>query len=318
MDNLRLILFISGILVIAAIYAWEVLRGRRADAYQRRKKSEAPDGIPPLDDPMDNNPPPLQDPVKDELYSDTDMQYWNRLDETANGTSDKDKVVLGDLNTLDSADAKTDLAITTSPENDQGILPTEEADITDDGATTTQLEAADHYRSLVEKIRIRRHRTERAGPGKDRVEKASPAVKKELFIALTIIARPSRQFAGTEIHEQMEKVDMRLGDMQIFHHFGMADQQTEQPVFSVADILEPGTFSPDEIENHSTKGLALFMKLPGPMDGLVAFELMLNTAQQLAKALDGELCDDTRSTLTTQSANHLRERIEELKRKQLV
>nr|VFK57719.1 MAG: cell division protein ZipA [Candidatus Kentron sp. TUN] len=321
MDNLRLILFISGILVIAAIYAWEVFRSRRVSTHRQSEKPDIIDNTSPLQDhDVLNNPPASQNILKDksDTDTDTDMPYWDQLDkavDTVDKAGDKvvDKVALGDLNTLDNLDAERDFPATVP--SDASPPLTEKADVTDTAVEQLETNVGER-RSFVEKLRIKRNRPEITGFGKDHAGKALP--EKELFIALTIMAKPGRQFMGSEIREQFEKVGMRLGYMQIFHHFGMADQQMEQSVFSAADILEPGVFHLDNIKMHSTKGLILFMQLPGPLDGLVAFELMLNVAQQLAKSLDGELCDDTRSTLTTQSANHLRERIEELKRRQLV
>lgn len=341
MDNLRLILFISGILVIAAIYAWEVFRERRANA--RFQRHEEPDVFDSTSSPQDRStsspqdrgipndpsspgsgfPPPMdvsenKPATAIDTTTATDTQYWDRL---ANETDDR--VALGDLDTLDNIDVEDKSGLSVAAD-DSSVTPVEKVvDPVDplgggDDATDTaaHFEEADGRRSFIEKFRIKKSRAGKDDIEKDHGGKEPPG--KRLFITLTIIAKSDQRFGGREIREQFEKVDMRLGHMQVFHHFGMADQQTEQPVFSGADILEPGTFDPDHIDGHSTKGLALFMQLPGPLDGRVAFELMLNVAQQLAKSLDGDLCDDTRSTLTTQSANHLRERIEESKRKQLV
>ncbi len=43
---------------------------------------------------------------------------------------------------------------------------------------------------------------------------------------------------------------------------------------------------------------------------------MLRTARKLAEGLDGVVCDETRSSLTGQAINHMRERIAEYSRKQ--
>ena len=40
------------------------------------------------------------------------------------------------------------------------------------------------------------------------------------------------------------------------------------------------------------------------------------TARELADRLDGVVCDETRSTLSGQAINHMRERIAEFHRKQ--
>nr|VFK26709.1 MAG: cell division protein ZipA [Candidatus Kentron sp. MB]VFK31578.1 MAG: cell division protein ZipA [Candidatus Kentron sp. MB]VFK75888.1 MAG: cell division protein ZipA [Candidatus Kentron sp. MB] len=340
MDNLRLILFISGILIIAAIYVWEVLRGRQANARARHEEQDVLDDASPLyegeipgeslslQDPPKQEFQELQDPPKQESPKNsplqkeephTDTEYWDRMADEVD-----DKVVLGDLDALDSSEDKT--GPVTAPEG----LTIPAADAVEDVAEIAAQPAAERnfFHSFGEKLRsnAERLRVNIKGP---RVEKAIPPNRepfvqspmpreRELVITLTIMAKPGARFSGAEIREQFEKAGMHFGYRQIYHHFGMVDQQTEQPVFSAADILEPGTFKSDNIDDHSTKGLILFMQLPGPLDGLVAFELMLSVAQQLAKSLDGSLCDETRSTLTTQAANHLRERIEELKRKQLV
>lgn len=140
----------------------------------------------------------------------------------------------------------------------------------------------------------------------------------ELIIVLNVMADPGRPFPGTEVRSALESVDMRYGDMQVFHHHGVGDMRTEQPVFSVANLLKPGTFDVASLEGFATPGLVMFMRLPGPLDPRVAFELMLNTGQRLAESLHGELRDETRSVLSAQTIAHVRERIAEFNRRQLL
>jgi FtsZ-interacting cell division protein ZipA len=45
---------------------------------------------------------------------------------------------------------------------------------------------------------------------------------------------------------------------------------------------------------------------------------MLDAATTIAEELDGTLCDESRSHLTPQSINHLRERIADFVRRQLL
>ncbi|MBT8419562.1 MAG: cell division protein ZipA [Gammaproteobacteria bacterium] len=321
MDNLRLILFISGILVIAAIYAWEVFRERRTNMRQRL-------------DIFGDDTLAQQDTPSNEFYADTDTQpYLGQSEQTV--VEAKDNVVLGDLNALDGYDTQNEPAATISDDPQTG--PTEEdavegigvADektakrITDPDPpidTNTDAPILPAGKSRTEKMRSERAHArsnqEKSRSGRTTTGRSSSA--KGLVLGLTIMAKSGRRFMGPSIREQLENAGMHFGEMRIFHHFGPDGQKTDQSVFSAADIMEPGTFPINDLGNYTTKGLILFMQLPGPLDGLVAFELMLNVAQKLAKSLEGELCDDTRSTLTTQAANHLRERIEEMKRKQLV
>lgn len=108
---------------------------------------------------------------------------------------------------------------------------------------------------------------------------------------LALFLRPQRaeSFAGPTIARALDAVGMRFGDMNIYHHFGAGDLRAEQPIFSLANMFEPGQFDPDGFEDFQTAGLAMFIQFPAPLDGPVSFELFLNAAQRLAEALEAEL-----------------------------
>ncbi len=139
----------------------------------------------------------------------------------------------------------------------------------------------------------------------------------ELVIVLNVMAASGQTFAGTELREALEDVDLRHGDMQIFHHFGVGDMSVDVPVFSVANVLEPGYFDLASMDTLATRGVCLFMRLPGPLDGRVAFELLLSTARRLAQQLGGEVRDESRSVLSPQTIGQIRGRIGEFDRRQL-
>ena len=63
-------------------------------------------------------------------------------------------------------------------------------------------------------------------------------------------------------------------------------------------------------------GTALEVTLHGPDPQ--ALSRALESVFALAERLDALLCDETRSTLTNQSVNHIRERIAEHARKRLI
>jgi cell division protein ZipA len=105
------------------------------------------------------------------------------------------------------------------------------------------------------------------------------------------------------------------GDLDIYHRHETTD--TASPVqFSVASAVEPGTFTPAEIGTLSTPGISFFMSLPGPGNALQAFNFMYETAQAVVRNLGGELKDERRSVMTSQTAEHCRQRIREFERKQ--
>ncbi len=131
----------------------------------------------------------------------------------------------------------------------------------------------------------------------------------QFIIVLRVIAHGQQKFAGSDIFAVLEDLGLNYGDMRIFHHYGVGEMKVKKPVFSVANLVEPGIFDPKEREYFTTPGLALFMQLPGPLGGRVAFELMLNTAQRVADVLEGALIDEREQLLTTETIAELRERI---------
>ena len=127
-------------------------------------------------------------------------------------------------------------------------------------------------------------------------------------LRLYVRARKGQQFTGTGLVKALNGVGMQFGEMSIFHHFGAGDLKCEVPVFSAANMFEPGTFDLSKIEAFRTSGVALFMQLPGPLDGPVAFELLLNTAQRLATLSGGDLFTEPRTLLDSGGIARLRNR----------
>ncbi len=138
---------------------------------------------------------------------------------------------------------------------------------------------------------------------------------KELIIFLYVIAKQNQNFSGTDIFSVLDEVGVNYGDMKIFHHYGVGELKVKQAVFSIANMLEPGTFDPQFMDDFKTSGLVLFMRLPGPLGGRVSFELMLNNAQRIAEMLEGQVKDERRRNLEQEMINTLRARIAEFEKR---
>ncbi|PFG08426.1 cell division protein ZipA [Marinobacter sp. LV10MA510-1] len=134
-------------------------------------------------------------------------------------------------------------------------------------------------------------------------------------IVINVLARTGEEFQGPALQRLLEACGLLYGDMDIYHRHETTD--TTSPVqFSVASAVEPGTFRPAEIAALSTPGISFFMSLPGPENALQAFNFMYETAQAVVRNLGGELKDERRSVMTSQTAEHCRQRIREFERKQ--
>lgn len=143
------------------------------------------------------------------------------------------------------------------------------------------------------------------------LDAAAPAPLQELII-LNILAPRGRPFTGQAIFEAATAAGMAHGKMQIFHYSPPdpgAQQAPAAPVFSMANLVEPGAFALEELDGLSSPGLALFMQLPGPVAALDAFEMLLAVSHALAEQLGGTLCDEGRNPLSQHGIEDLQERV---------
>lgn len=131
------------------------------------------------------------------------------------------------------------------------------------------------------------------------------------IVVINLVARGDA-FGGPAIEKACSAVQLRLGDMSIFHHH---DGASGAVLFSMASMVEPGVFPAEDVDGFSTPGLSLFTQLPGARDGVAIYDAMLATAKQLATLLDGELQDDRHNKLTRQMEDHMRDSIIEHRRK---
>ncbi|HSN17946.1 MAG TPA: cell division protein ZipA C-terminal FtsZ-binding domain-containing protein [Gammaproteobacteria bacterium] len=128
----------------------------------------------------------------------------------------------------------------------------------------------------------------------------------QLILALHVMPRDGGSFAGAKVLDAFDACNLRFGRYQVYHRL---DAPGGNSVFSVANVVEPGSLDPETLDSAELPGLTLFMVLPGPRGGVASYADMLATSRQLAQFLDGEVLDQERSTLTRQTARHIRERI---------
>ena len=142
-----------------------------------------------------------------------------------------------------------------------------------------------------------------------------PGLEIERIVSVFVVAPESGgTFQGTDIIVAAEKAGLEFGDMGIFHR--TVDRSTEfGPVFSAANMMKPGSFDMDQIEELRTPGLTLFMTLPGPMPALDAWDTMLPTAQRLAELLDGQVVDEQQNALGRQRIAYIRDELRAWDRK---
>ncbi|MBD8873603.1 cell division protein ZipA [Rhodanobacter sp. DHB23] len=130
----------------------------------------------------------------------------------------------------------------------------------------------------------------------------------ERIVTLFVVAREGSSFHGSDLIVAAEKAGLEFGDMGIYHR--LVDGKRELgPIFSVANMLKPGSFDLARLDALRTPGLSFFMTLPAPLPALDAWDTMLPTAQRLAELLDGQVLDEERNALGRQRIAHIRDEL---------
>ena len=152
-------------------------------------------------------------------------------------------------------------------------------------------------------------------PGEGEPEESEPDADSDVgdddapqkIVTLRLVGHDKQPFQGDELILSMRGIGLRHGKFGIFHRYDGNDET--RTIFSAASLVEPGSFDLANIKEQQIPGISLFMIIPGPVDGVEAFDLMMAAAHALAQTLNGELLDESGSTLSIQRERYLREEI---------
>jgi len=136
-------------------------------------------------------------------------------------------------------------------------------------------------------------------------------VDPDSVITLYLVSAGTESFTGRQIMEVLPALGFRFGEMDIFHYYGTGQAIAEKPLFSLANMYEPGSFTIREMESFSTRGLLLFTCLPTATDSCKVFDRMLEIARMLAGKLDAEILGTGRRPLDEQTINHMKQHVRE-------
>ena len=132
----------------------------------------------------------------------------------------------------------------------------------------------------------------------------------ELLIQLYITSSGSA-FDGEEILGAAERCKLRPGEMDIFHRT-RGDTPDGEPLFSMANLVKPGTFPFDDMTEFTSPGLAVFGQFRGEPSDLMVFDEMLDAAHVMAELLGGDIRGPRREPLRDADAKELRAKVRAL------
>ncbi|WP_210441518.1 cell division protein ZipA [Vibrio crassostreae] len=127
-------------------------------------------------------------------------------------------------------------------------------------------------------------------------------------IVLNVHCAGEIPFVGTELFRSMENNGLIYGEMSIYHCFA---QSSDEPkvIFSVANMMQPGTLEHDDPADFTTKGISFFMTLPCYGQADQNFNVMLSAAQKIADDMGGNVLDESRNLMTPNRLSDYRKQI---------
>ncbi len=307
MNEVRLTIFIIGVLVLLGIWLhwrWLDAPDARARRSTRRATRSAPDTPPapvagkrrPSRTPAMEDPAPADVPEAEDAFADNPFDD-SLLEEPEADTDARLEPVLDDFPEANTQSERHE------PSLDASSLT--ELDIADEHIPVLEDVAAagEEFPFVASETEIDDADAEPANIGESREQE-------EFILVLHVMAADEQPINGRHIDRVLEGLGLEFGEEGIYHYYAeppVGDEPVQ--VFSVANMLEPGTFDTARLDEIATPGLALFAVLPGEYSGPRVLEEMLALARDMAEQLEAELRDGRRQPLTSERLVQIESRV---------
>lgn len=134
-------------------------------------------------------------------------------------------------------------------------------------------------------------------------------VERRKILSLRIAMAPQR-VEGAKLLEALLAESLQHGKYSIFHRL----HTDGSIVFSVASMVEPGTFDLEKVGETLYPGITMFTQLPGPVPGMHALNEVIACARRLQANLGGTLQDERGVPLTVHRIERMRQEVREFER----
>ncbi len=293
MDNLRLTLLIIGCLVVMGIYLWEVFYKGKP-----QKKTDILNAVDETPDipvsPIINNEAAIDNYSTEALTDLGSLLTQSRNQDISNDDTPEPFKISEASISIDEQEEELPLAMS----------------VKDYEASMAENNESDVIAAIEEELHSQEELEEEPEQEQEETELPQSNQASGDILVLYITSPSHISFNGLSISKAADEVGMIYGHMNIFHHFGPGKLHSGQPLFSLANMHEPGSFDLGRMADLKTKGLAAFMYSPASIDASVVFELFLNTTQRLAELLGGTVRTSDNEKLNNAAISSLREKAE--------
>jgi cell division protein ZipA len=134
-------------------------------------------------------------------------------------------------------------------------------------------------------------------------------VERRKILSLRLAIAPQR-IEGAKLLESLLAESLQHGKYGVFHRLH-ADGTI---VFSVASMVEPGSFELEKMSETLYPGITMFTQLPAPVPGMHALNELIACARRLQANLGGTLQDERGVPLTVHRIERMRQEVREFER----
>ena len=141
----------------------------------------------------------------------------------------------------------------------------------------------------------------------DVVKTESPT---DIFI-FNVVTREGARLGGHTLLQFFLTSGFRYGAMNIFHRHENSDG-TGEVLFSIANMMAPGTFDLDTMERFNSEGISFFLTAPNSRISVKkSFEMMLRAVEQIAEEFECDVLNEQRESLTEKQFIEYRNRLQQ-------